>query len=42
MENIRKHRDIKLITTEKRGNHLVSEQNYHITKFFTETLFDIK
>ena len=36
MENVRKHRDIKLITTERRSNYLVSEPNYHTTKFFTE------
>ena len=35
MENVRKHRDIKLATTEKRRNYLVSEPNYHTTKFFT-------
>ena len=29
MENMRKHRDIKLVTTEKRRNFLVSEPNYH-------------
>ena len=28
MENVRKHRDIKLETTEKRRNYLVSEPNY--------------
>ena len=28
MENIRKHRDIKLVTTDKRRNQLVSEPNY--------------
>ena len=38
MENIRKHRDIKLVTTEKGRNYLVSEPNYHATKFFTENL----
>ena len=38
MENVRKHRDIKLDTTEKRRNYLVSEPNYHTTKFFTEHL----
>ena len=27
MENVRKHRDIKLITTDKRRNQLVSEPN---------------
>ena len=34
MENVRKHRDIKLITTDKRRNQLVSESNYHTTKYF--------
>ena len=34
MENVRKHRDIKLVTTERRRNYLVSEPNYHTTKFF--------
>ena len=29
MENVRKHRDIKLVTTEKRRSYLVSEPNYH-------------
>ena len=32
IENVRKHRDIKLVTTDKRKNQLVSEHNYHITK----------
>ena len=36
--NIRKHRNIKLVTTKRRINCLVSEPNYHTTKFFTETL----
>ena len=35
-ENVRKHRDIKLVTSERRRNYLVSEPNYHTTKFFTE------
>ena len=30
MENVRKHSDIKLVTTETRKNYLVSEPNYHI------------
>ena len=42
MENLRKHRDIKLATTEKKRNYLVSEPNYHTTKFFTENLLAIK
>ena len=34
MENVRKHRDIKLVTTNKRRNQLVSEPNYHTVKYF--------
>ena len=36
MENVRNHRDIKIITIKARRNYLVSEPNHHITKFFTE------
>ena len=42
MENVRKHRDIKLVTTERRRNYLVSEPNYHTTKFFTQSLLAIE
>ena len=42
MENIRKHRDIKLVTTDKRRNQLVSEPNYHTTKYFSENLLAIE
>ena len=42
MENLRKYRDIKLVTTEKRRNDLVSEPNYHTTKYFTENLLTIE
>ena len=42
MENVRKHRDIKLVTTERRTNFLVSEPNYHTTKFSTENLLAIE
>ena len=42
MENMRKHRDIKLIATERRRNHLISEPNYDTTKFFTENLLTIE
>ena len=38
MRNMGKHRDIKLVTTERRRNYLVSEPSYHTTKFFTEYL----
>ena len=33
LENVRKYRDNKLVTTERRSNYLVSEPNYHTTKF---------
>ena len=42
MENVRKHRDIKLVTTEKRRNYLVSEPNCHSTKFFAKNLLAIE
>ena len=42
MENVRIHRDIKLATIEKRRNYLVSEPNYHTTKFFTENFLAIE
>ena len=42
MENVRKHREIKLVTTDKRRNRLVSEPNYHTTKWFSEKLLAIK
>ena len=34
MENVRKLRNIKLVTTEKRINYLVWELNYFTAKFF--------
>ena len=42
MENVRNHRDIKHITTEKIRNYLVPEPNYHGRKFFTENLLAIE
>ena len=42
MENVRKHRNIKLVTPETGRNYLLSEPNYHTTKFFTETLLAIE
>ena len=38
MKNVRKHRDIKLVTTDKRRNQLVSEPNYHRARGFSEDL----
>ena len=34
MENVRKHRDIKLVTTEEKRIKFVSEPNSHTTKHF--------
>ena len=42
MENVRNHRDIKLVTTDIRRNKLVSEPNYHTTKQFSENLLAIE
>ena len=36
MKNVRKHRDIELVTTKRRRNYLVSEPKYHTIKFLTE------
>ena len=41
VKNVRKHRDIKLVTTERR-NYLESEPNHHMTKFFIENLLAIE
>ena len=41
-ENVKKHRDIKLVTTDKIRNRLVSEPNYHTTKYFSENLLAIE
>ena len=38
MENIRKHRDIKLVTTDKKRSKLVSEPNYHTINLISEDL----
>ena len=42
VENVRKHRDITRLTTERRKNYLASEWSYHTTRFFTENLLAIK
>ena len=41
-KNVRKHRGIKLLTTDKRRNQLVSKPNYHTTKYFSENLLVIE
>ena len=38
MENMRKHRDIKLVTTDKKRSKLVSEPNYHTINLIAEGL----
>ena len=38
MQNDRKHRDIKLVTTEAKRNKLASEPNYHSTKCISKDL----
>ena len=38
MESIRKHRDIKLVTTDKKRSKLVSEPNYHTINLISEDL----
>ena len=42
IENVRKHRYIKLVTTEERRIKLVSEANYHTIKQFSENLLAIE
>ena len=42
MQNVRNHRDNKLVTTERTRNYLVSEPNYHTRKFFIEHLLAIE
>ena len=38
IENVKKQRDIKLATANKKRNRLVSKPNYHIIKYFSEDL----
>ena len=42
MENVRNHRDIKLVTSEKRRKRLVSEPNFHSCKKYFDHLMAIK
>ena len=42
MENVREHRDIKLVTTEEKRLKLVSEPNYHTKKQFSKNLLAIE
>ena len=42
IENLRKHRDIKLVTTDEKRSKLISEPNYHTIKRFSENLLSIE
>ena len=42
LENVENHRDIKLVTSEKRRKRLVSEPNYHSHKKFSDHLMVIE
>ena len=42
IENVRKHRDIELVATDKRRNQLASEPNYHTTKYFLKNVMAIE
>ena len=42
MEIVQKHRAIKLVTTNKRRNYLISVPNYHTVKFFKEILLTME
>ena len=41
MKNVRNHRDIKLVTSDKRRKRLVSEPNYHSHKKFSDHLMAV-
>ena len=38
MKNVKNYRDIKLVTTDARTKYLMSELNYHKTKFFLDNV----
>ena len=42
MENVRNHRDIKLVTTNERRRNLISKPKYHTSKYFSENLMTIE
>ena len=42
MENVRNHRDIKLVTSDKRRKRVVSGPNYHLHKNFSDHLMAIE
>ena len=42
IENVRKHKDIKHVTTKRRRIYLVKEPDCHTTNFLTENLLAIE
>ena len=42
MENVRNHKDIRVVTTDKRRSILASEPNYHSTKYISKDLLKWK
>ena len=42
IENVRNYRDIKIVTTNKERNRLVSEPNYHTAKYISKILLIIE
>ena len=42
MRNVRKHRNIRLMTNDRKRSHLVSEPNYHSAKYFSKNLLIIE
>ena len=42
MENVRNHRDIKIVTTDRRRKKFASEPNYHTTKYISEDLLTME
>ena len=42
IENVKKHSDVKLATTEARSNYSVSEPNYHTAKCFSQNLLSLE
>ena len=42
VDNLRKHRNTKIATADEKRNKLVSQPNYHTTKYFSENLLAIE
>ena len=42
MENVRKHRDIRLVTNDKKRSILASEPKYHTSKYISDDLFIVE